>query len=253
MASILGIDIGGSGIKGALVNTETGEFEEERHRVPTPEGARPGDVAEKFKEVVGNFNYQGIIGVGFPAVVQNGITYTAANIDQAWIGLDAAGLLREVSGCPVYIANDADVAGLAEMKFGAGREETGTVLVLTLGTGIGTAIFTNGILLPNTEMGHLLIRGKDAEKRASDAARQRKKLSWEEWGSRLQEYMSYIEALINPELIIVGGGVSKYYDKFFPYLKLHARLVPAQLLNQAGIVGAALYGEYASQQKSKPR
>ncbi len=244
MASILGIDIGGSGIKGAIVDTETGEFSEERMRVPTPEDARPDGVAEKFKEVVENFNYNGIIGAGFPAVVRGGFTYTAANVDECWIGFDAGGLFSHVTGCKVYVANDADVAGMAEMKFGAGKGEMGTVLVLTLGTGIGTAVFTNGILVPNLEMGHLIIRGKDAERRASDAARQQKEYSWKKWGKRLQEYLSYIEALINPDLIIVGGGVSKKHEEFFPYLNVRARLVPAELLNQAGIVGAALYAEY---------
>ncbi len=245
MASILGIDIGGSGIKGAIINTETGEFIEERMRVPTPDEARPEGVAEKFKEVVENFNYTGIVGAGFPAVVRNGVTYTAANIDESWIGFDAAHLFSEVTGCRVYVANDADVAGMAEMKFGAGKGEMGTVLVLTLGTGIGTAVFTNGVLVPNLEMGHLIIRGKDAEKRASDAARQKKDYSWQKWGDKLQEYLSYIKSLINPDLIIIGGGVSKNHQEFFPYLKVRARLVPAQLLNQAGIVGAALYAEYA--------
>ncbi len=244
MAAILGIDIGGSGIKGAIVDTESGTFIEERMRVPTPEGARPDGVAEKFKEVVDNFKYSGIIGAGYPGVVRNGVTYTAANVDEDWIDLDAAGLFSQVTGCKVYVANDADVAGMAEMKFGAGKNEMGTVLVLTIGTGLGTAVFTNGVLVPNLEMGHLIIRGKDAEKRASDAARQRKDYSWRKWGEKLQEYMEYLEALINPDLIIVGGGVSKNYEEFFPYLHLRARLVPAQLLNQAGIVGAALYAEY---------
>lgn len=240
---VLGIDIGGSGIKGAIVDTDTGEFITERHRIPTPEAAKPDDVAQTVKALVEHFEYQGPIGSGFPAVVQHGVTMTAANVDPGWIGLNAETLFHNITGYPFYVANDADVAGLAEIKFGAGKGKQGTILVLTLGTGIGSAIFVDGVLLPNTEFGHLKVRNKDAEHRASDAARQRKGYSFEKWAEKLNEYLSEMEALLWPDLIIVGGGVSKHHQEYFPFLKTRALLVPAQLLNQAGIVGAALYAE----------
>lgn len=241
MEKILGIDIGGSGIKGALVDIDKGELTTDRIRIPTPEGARPDDVARTVGELVSNFQYSGLVGCGFPAVVLQGIVKTAANIHKSWIGLDVDKLLSKTTGCEVYTGNDADVAGLAEMKFGAGRGQTGVVLVLTLGTGIGSAIFVDGKLVPNTELGHIKIRGKDAEHRASDAVRQEKNLSWEKYARRLQEYLDEIESLIWPDLIIVGGGISKQYGEFFHYLQTQAPMVPARLLNQAGIVGAALY------------
>jgi polyphosphate glucokinase len=239
---VLGIDFGGSGIKGALVNVSTGEMVTQRHRLPTPEGARPGDVAEVIKELAAFFNYKGPIGVGFPSVVLNGTIHSAANISAEWIGMNAAELFKEFTKSQVFVLNDADAAGMAEMRFGAGREyANGVVLMLTLGTGIGSAIFVDGHLFPNTEFGHIEIRGKDAERRASDAARQRKELTWEQWGERLQEYLSRMEALMWPDVVVLGGGVSKEYDKFLPFLKIRAKVIPAMLLNQAGIVGAAVY------------
>jgi polyphosphate glucokinase len=239
---ILGIDIGGSGIKGAVVDIQTGEFITERYRLPTPEGAKPMDVAMVFAEVVKHFNYLGPVGSGFPSVVQNGLVFTAANIHKNWIGMNSEELFGKVSGNPVFVANDADVAGIAEMTFGAGKPyQKGVVLLLTIGTGVGSAIFTDGQLLPNTEFGHLDIRGKDAEWRCSDAARQRKGYSWSQWAVRWQEYLDIMEKLFSPELIIIGGGVSKEADKFLPLIKTRAKIVTAQLLNQAGIVGAALY------------
>ncbi|MBI4927856.1 MAG: ROK family protein [Anaerolineae bacterium] len=240
---ILGIDIGGTGIKGAPVNVETGEMTGERYRLPTPVEARPEDVASVMAEVVNQFAWQGPIGAGFPAVVQNGIVRTAANIDQGWIGINAQSLLSDACHCPVFVANDADVAGLAEMAFGAGRGQNGVVLMITIGTGIGTALFSNGVLVPNTELGHIEIRGKDAERRSSDAARQRKELSWKDWAGRLNEHLERLENLFWPDLFILGGGVSKSSEKFFPYLKLRTRFVTAELLNQAGIVGAAMYAK----------
>lgn len=243
MEKILGIDIGGSGIKGALVDINNGELVTDRIRIPTPEGARPDDVARTVNELVARFQFSGLVGCGFPAVVLHGIVKTAANIHASWIGLDVDELLSNSSGCTVYTGNDADVAGLAEMRFGAGRGVDGVVLVLTLGTGIGSAIFVDGKLVPNTEFGHLKIRGKDAEHRASDAVRQAKALSWKKYARRLQEYLDEMEALVWPDLIIVGGGISKQSDEFFPYLQTQAKIVPARLLNQAGIVGAALYAD----------
>jgi len=239
--SILGIDIGGSGIKGALVDVETGEFISERHRIPTPEAAKPADVADTVRELVNHFQYKGPVGCGFPAVMLHGVAMTAANIDQDWIGTNAEALFNERTGLPFYVANDADVAGLAEVRFGAGKGKRGTILVLTLGTGVGSAIFVDGVLVPNTEFGHLKIRNKDAEHRTSDGARQRKGYSYEKWAEKLNEHIGELEALLWPDLIIIGGGISKHHAEYFPYLKTRARLVPAQLLNQAGIVGAALY------------
>lgn len=244
---VLGVDIGGSGIKGTTVDVETGQFTAERFRIPTPVAAKPKDVAQTVKMLIEHFEYNGPVGCGFPAVVRHGVTYTAANVDQSWIGMDAAGLFTQMCGCPTYLLNDADAAGTAEVTFGAGRNEQGVVLVLTLGTGIGSAVFSRGVLVPNTEFGHLTIRGKDAERRASDGARQRKGRSFEEWSKYLQEYLNEMEKLIWPDLIIIGGGVSKNADQFFPYLKTRAKIVPALLLNQAGIIGAAIYAHQESQ------
>lgn len=248
--AILGIDIGGSGIKGAMVDLESGEFTTPRHRIATPEGALPADVAVVVKEMVKHFNYQGPVGCGFPAVVRDGVVYTAANIDHSWIGVNANKLFSESTGCPVYIVNDADAAGIAEMTFGVGKDyQEGIVLLLTLGTGIGSAVFVNGHLLPNTELGHIEIRGKDAEQRASAAVRTKKKLSWKAWTARLQEYLSKIEMLLSPDVIIIGGGISKDSEKYFPLLKTRAKMIPASLLNQAGIVGAALYAHEKGAEK----
>jgi polyphosphate glucokinase len=238
---ILGIDVGGSGIKGSPVNLETGEMTAERYRIPTPEGAKPDAMVAIMAQIAQHFNWNGPIGVGFPAAVRNGVVMTAANIDSSWIGTNAEVLLEDATRCHTYVANDADVAGFAEMTFGAGRGQQGVVLVITLGTGVGTALFTNGVLLPNSELGHIEIRGKDAELRVSDAARQRKDWSFKEWAVRVNEYLDRMESLFWPDLIIVGGGISKQSEKFFPHLRTRARLEQAQLLNQAGIVGAAIY------------
>lgn len=238
---VLGIDFGGSGIKGGITNIKTGEMIGDRYRLPTPELAKPLDVAQVVKEIVAHFGWKGALGFGFPGVVIRGITLTAANVDSTWVDVNAKKLLTDITGCSSYIVNDADAAGLAEISFGAGKGQKGVTLMLTLGTGIGSAIFTDGILVPNTEFGHLKIRGKDAEWRASDAARKRKDLSWEEWAVRLQEYLTVMEGLFWPDLIIVGGGVSKKSDRFLPLLKTRAKLVPAQMLNEAGIIGAAVY------------
>lgn len=239
---IMGIDVGGSGIKGVPVNTETGEFVGERFRLATPEGAKPEDVADTITDLVQHFNWDGPIGVGFPAVVRSGIVYTAANIHESWIGTNIEKLLLKKTGCPAYVLNDADAAGMAEMKFGVGRKHpNGVVFMVTIGTGLGTALFVDGKLLPNTELGHIEIRGKDAETRATDAARQRKNMSWEEWGGKFNEYLDRLERLFWPDLFVLGGGTSKSFDKFRQYLHLHTEVIPAELLNQAGIIGAALY------------
>jgi polyphosphate glucokinase len=237
---ILGIDIGGSGIKGAPVDTGTGEMLTERIRIPTPDAGKPKDVAEVVAELARRFEWQGPIGCGFPAVIRGGVALTAANIDPKWIDTNAASLFSQATGCPVRVINDADAAGLAEMTFGAGRARMGTVLLCTLGTGIGTALFTDGRLLPNTELGHIKIRGKDAEHRAADSIRKEKDLSWKKWAKRLDEYLLEMERLFWPELIILGGGVIKEHENFLPRLTVKAEVLPAQLLNDAGIVGAAL-------------
>jgi polyphosphate glucokinase len=238
--SILGIDIGGSGIKGAPVNVATGEMLTERHRIPTPQPSKPNAVAEVVAEIVKHFDWSGPIGCTFPAVVKEGVVYSAANVDKSWIGTDGQGLIAEATDCPVILLNDADAAGIAEMEFGAGKGQMGVVFIITLGTGIGSAIFNKGILLPNTELGHLEVRGKDAEHRASDRVRKEKDLDWEEWAERLNEYFGRLEYLFSPDLFIVGGGVSAKSEKFLPLLKTRAEIIPAQLLNDAGIVGAAL-------------
>ena len=242
--AIMGIDVGGSGIKGVPVDIETGELLKERFRLPTPEKARPEDVAVTVDAVVKHFQWEGPVGIGFPAVIRHGVAYTAANVQPSWIGTDTHILFRESTGCQVYVLNDADAAGIAEMRFGVGQEperRKGVALMITIGTGLGTALFVDGKLVPNTELGHIEIRGKDAERRASDAARQKKDMSWEEWGGKFNEYLSWLERLFWPDLFILGGGVSKMSHKFVPYLNVKADVVPAKLLNQAGIVGAALY------------
>ncbi|MDZ4159479.1 MAG: ROK family protein [Anaerolineaceae bacterium] len=241
--TVLGIDIGGSGVKGALVDTLTGELTSERVRLACPELPKPDEVASLVKEIAQRLEWKGTIGTGFPAVIRDGVAFSAANIDAGFVGLNIATLLHESTGCSVAVINDADAAGIAEMRFGAGRGQTGVVLLLTLGTGIGSAIFINGVLLPNTEFGHLKIRGKDAEKRASATVREKKGYSWKEWAGRLEEVLTNLETIFNLDLIILGGGVSKVFDKYARYLKTQAKLVPAQLLNQAGIVGAACYAE----------
>jgi polyphosphate glucokinase len=240
--AVLGIDIGGSGIKGALVNEKTGELIGERFRLETPEGAKPEDVANVVGEIVKHFDYHGPVGAGFPAVILHGVVHSAANIDQSWIGINAEELFTEKTGCPCFVVNDADSAGVAEMEYGVGKEyQKGEILFLTLGTGIGSAIFVDGKLVPNTEFGHLEVNGKDAERRASDATRKRKNLNWDDWALRLQLILSKMEALLWPDLIVLGGGVSREWENFIPKLHLRAKVVPAMLLNQAGIIGAAIY------------
>jgi polyphosphate glucokinase len=240
---ILGIDIGGSGIKGAPVDTEHGVLLAERYRIPTPQPATPDAVGDVVAEVAKYFEWSGPIGCTLPSVVQYGIVHSAANIDKSWIGTDGHLLLQQKTGCRVILLNDADAAGIAEMKFGAGKGHMGVVMMLTFGTGIGSALFLDGRLVPNTELGHLEMRGKDAEQRASDQARTMKGLSWEKWAKRVDEYLDRLEALFSPDLFIIGGGVSKKHEKFVPLLNTRAQIVTAQLLNEAGIVGAALAAE----------
>jgi polyphosphate glucokinase len=238
---ILGIDIGGSGIKGAPVDVTTGTFTKDRFKVSTPQPALPDAVADAVRAVAAEFSWSGRAGITFPGVVTNGVIRTAANLDPAWIGVDAREKFGSAIGLQVTVLNDADAAGQAEMRFGAGVGEKGTVVMLTFGTGIGSALFTEGVLVPNTEFGHIQIRGKDAEHRASDRARELHDLDWAHWAGRVDEYLSHLEALVWPDLFIIGGGVSRKADKFLPLLAgLHARVVPAAMHNDAGIVGAAL-------------
>jgi polyphosphate glucokinase len=240
---ILGVDIGGSGIKGAPVHTKKGILKKERHRILTPDPATPEAVAGVIKELVDHFSWKGPVGCGFPAVIQKGVAKTAANVDKSWIGTNVDELFTKVSGCPTFVVNDADAAGMAEVKFGAGRDCDGTILLITIGTGLGTVLFSKGKLVKNTELGHIILNGQDAEKYASDAARKNFNLSWEEWAGRFNEYLLYMESLFWPELIIIGGGASKKEKKFFQYLTVQAEVKPAELLNNAGIVGAALYAK----------
>lgn len=237
---VMGIDIGGSGVKGAPVDCESGELLQERCRIPTPQPATPDAVARTVREVVRHFNWHGEIGCGFPARVQHGVVKTAANIAAEWIGVNGETLFTQATGCAARLINDADAAGLAEMQFGAGRRETGLVMLITVGTGLGTALFCGGHLVPNTEFGHVYLKKMIAEHYASDAARKQEQLEWPQWAKRFDKYLLHLERLLSPDLFIIGGGVSRKFDKFAPYLSLNARVVPAQLLNQAGIIGAAL-------------
>jgi len=240
--NVFGIDVGGSGIKGAPVDTDTGELLAERVRIKTPKPATPQAILETAVEVVRQSGWDGPVGCGFPAVIKDGAVQTAANIDKAAIGFDMQGRFEQELGNPVRVINDGDAAGLAEMCWGAGREEDGVVLMLTLGTGIGTSVFIGGRLLPNTELGHIEIGGEEAEHRASDGARKREGLGWKEYAGRLDKYLHKIEDLLWPDLIVIGGGISKKSEKFFPHLTARTPVVRAQMLNEAGIAGAALAG-----------
>jgi polyphosphate glucokinase len=237
----LGIDIGGTGIKAAPVDVATGKLLADRQKIATPRPAVPDAVADVVKQLTTSFKWSGPVGITFPGVVIDGVIRTAANLDPAWIGLDAGALFGKAAGNPVRVLNDADAAGVAEMTFGAGVGHEGTVLMLTFGTGIGSALFTKGVLVPNTEFGHVEIHGHDAESRASEHAKELHDLSWGKWAGRVDEYLQHVEAVLAPQLIIVGGGISKQADKWVPRLTgISARIVPAALLNDAGIVGAAM-------------
>ena len=244
LKKILGIDIGGSGVKGAIVHTKKGKLITKRFRIPTPQPATPEAVAEVIKEIVDHFKWKGPIGVGFPGVIQHGFARTAANVDDSWIDVNLNELFGKKTGCNVHVVNDADAAGMAEMKFGSGKGFRGVALLVTVGTGLGTVVFTDGKLLPNMEMGHIMLHGDDAEKYASDAARKSDELTWEEWANRFNEYLSRMEELLWPDMIIIGGGASKKDKKFFQHLDTRAKVVPATLLNEAGIIGAALTSKY---------
>lgn len=239
--TILGVDIGGSGIKGAVVDTATGLLLQERHRIDTPQPATPQAIANTIKELVAFFNWQGKIGVGFPAVIRNGIAKTAANVDISWVNVDVDKLISEATGLQASVINDADAAGIAEMAFGVGKDRNGVVLMITVGTGIGSALFLDGKLVPNTEYGHLIFKGDAAEKYCSDLARKKIDMKWDEWAKRFNAFLKHLERTINPDLIIIGGGVAKKQDKFFHLLQLDTEIKIATLENSAGIVGAAIH------------
>jgi polyphosphate glucokinase len=240
--SVLGIDIGGSGIKGAPVDLTTGLFAKDRLRIDTPKKSTPQAVAKVVAEIVAHFADEvgdGPIGVTIPAVVTHGQTRSAANIDRSWIDAPAEKIFEDVLQRDIYLMNDADAAGVAEVRYGAAKDHPGLVLVTTLGTGIGSAMIYRGVLIPNSELGHIEIDGHDAESRASSGVKEKHDWSYSEWVPRLQRYYEVVEALFWPDLIVVGGGVSKKSEKFLPKLKLKTEIVPAKLLNTAGIVGAA--------------
>lgn len=238
---ILGIDIGGSGVKGAIVNIATGELITPRERIETPKPATPLALTETIKTLVSHFNWTGKVGCGFPAAIQHGVARTASNIDKQWIGTNAETLFSEATGCNVTVLNDADAAGLAEIYFGSPKGKEGLVFLITVGTGLGTALFQNGILIPNTELGHLLLEnGKIAEHYAADSVRKREELSWDEWGKRFNIYLNQLYELFYPDMFIIGGGASKKFEHYAAQLDVEVTVAPAQNLNQAGIIGAAM-------------
>ena len=237
----LGIDVGGSGVKGALVDVTTGELKSERKRFETQTPATPESIAGKIKMIVNFFDYSGPVGITLPAAIEDGFVKTATNIDESWLDRDAHELFSSFISSPVSLINDADAAGLAEMAFGHGKDVKGVVILITVGTGLGSALFTDGHLLPNSELGHIYYKDKLVENWASDATRKKKDLSWKKWGKRFDKYLHYLEKLFYPELIIIGGGTSKKFDKFEKYLKRVKTITyPAKLQNNAGIIGAAL-------------
>jgi polyphosphate glucokinase len=243
----LGIDFGGSGIKGAPVDLDTGEFIGDRVRIETPQPATPEAVADVFVELLGKFpDIDGPVGVTVPAVVRHGVASLAANIDRAWIGTDADALFTDATGRDVHVVNDADAAGLAEVRYGAAAGRRGLVILTTLGTGIGTALVYDGVLVPNSELGHLEIDGKDAEKSAANSVREKHDLSWSKWAKRLTTYYRTLEKLLSPDLFVLGGGVSKHAARFVDLIDIETEIVPAKLQNRAGIVGAALWAAEAT-------
>lgn len=238
--NILGIDIGGSALKGAPVNVKTGKLLAERHKIPTPEALTPKEMALAIKQLAAHFKWKGPIGVGFPGVVHDGVIRTSANLHKDFIGLDAAKLFSKVTGAKVSLVNDADAAGIAEARYGAGKGKKGAVLMLTFGTGVGSALFLDGVLYPNSELGHLKMRGESAERFVAGSAKTRLKLTYKGWAKDVSDYLVQLETILWPELIIVGGGISADHDKWFKHLKIRTPIVPATFLNEAGIVGAAL-------------
>jgi polyphosphate glucokinase len=246
----IGLDIGGSGIKAAVVDTETGRLVTDRVRLKTPEGAEPAAVADTAVEVIKHFDYRGPVGCGFPALMKAECALTATNIHKTWIGQSPSKLISERTGLPVFSMNDADAAGLAEVRFGAGAKRDGVIFVITLGTGLGSALFVNGQLVPNTELGHLYMsNGEIAEKTAAESARKRNDWSWDQWGKRVNAYLEELDKLFSPDLVILGGGASKNFDKFKKRLTTKIEVVPARLLNLAGIIGAAMHAREMTEKR----
>lgn len=237
--NILGIDIGGSGIKGAIIDTEQGSLITDRFRIATPAPATPKKVAEVVSDMVKHFDWKGPIGCGFPAAIKDGKALTASNIHKSWIGMNVVDLFSSQTGLPVTLLNDADAAGLAEVHFGAGKGQEGLILMVTVGTGLGTALCIDGKLIPNTELGHIRLKKGVAEPYASDSTRKKQDLSWKQWGNRIEDYFQEIEKLLYPNLIIIGGGTSKRFEKYENYIDIETPIVPAKLLNNAGMIGAA--------------
>ena len=237
---VLGIDIGGTGIKGAIVDTVTGELKTERIRLETPHPATPNAIIDSVNELIKQLNWTDLVGIGFPAAVKHDVVKTASNIDKRWIGLNAAEIIQESTKCPTHLINDVDAAGYAEMYFGAGKGNMGNVMIIAVGTGIGTAMFSEGILFANTELGFIRVKGIAGEHYASNSVREKEDLSMKEWARRLNKYLQRIESLFFPDLMILGGGISKKFEKFNKYLELECEIVPAEMRNNAGIVGAAL-------------
>lgn len=247
--NILGIDIGGSSVKGAPVNIKKGELLADRWRVETPDKVTPGEMGEIIASMVERFKWRGPIGVGFPGVVHNHVIHTSANLHPDFIGCNLAKLVHKATGRPTAVVNDADAAGIAEMTFGAGKGVGGTVALFTLGTGVGSALFTEGVLYPNAELGHIPLRGRSAEKWVAASVKTKQKLSWSEWSGRLNQYLAIVETILEPDLIILGGGISADSRHFFPLLKTRAKCIPARFKNEAGIVGAALFARDAAHRR----
>lgn len=241
MQQILGVDVGGTGIKGALIDVENGEMVTERFRLDTPSPATPSAVAKTFAGILAHFDYEGPVGCGFPAVIKGNKAMTASNIDKSWIGKNVGEYFGSRKKRPIYVLNDADAAAIAEMEYGIGKDTKGLVMMITIGTGIGSCLFLDGKMIPNTEFGHLRMRGKIAEKYCANSVRKNEDLSWEEWAKRFNEYLQHVYHLLSLDAVILSGGVSKKFNKFEQYIDLPISVRPASLLNNAGIVGAAAY------------
>ncbi len=241
MKELLGIDVGATGIKRAMVNMDSGELASARIKISTPDSKKPDAIINVINEIINSFDQKGNpVGIGFPSIIKNGISKSASNIDNSWINYPAKQKIEKATGCPVTVINDADAAGLAEMKFGVGQNESGTVILLTLGTGIGSAFLKNGSLLENTELGQMIYEDKIAEYYASNSARKRENMSWEEYGAVLNKFLTYVNLIFNPDLIILGGGISKKFDLYSKEISDRIRILPAEKYNNAGIIGSAL-------------
>ena len=237
---ILGIDIGGSGIKGAIVNISTGEMITEKFRIPTPKGRKPNDMAKVVNEIASHFNYNGPIGCGFPTIVKNGICKSIGNLDSSWLNMNIQELLSKETGMPVTVINDADAAGYASINYGVGKDKSGLVVMITIGTGLGSGVFLNGELIPNFELGQIPYKEYDKiEQWAANSIKERDNLSYKEWGKRFNTFLEYVEVITCPDLIILGGGSAKHFDKYSEYITLKTTVIPSKLRNKAGIIGAA--------------